>query len=253
MKTKHTNFTRKTAFGSVAIPMFGARVVNGLFRKTEKNQSSLTLLTPFWIVGVLALGLLAGSHTAMGAVDTGDEPLCGDDNICNIAVCNNDPDCSDVDLPNNGSDGGSNGSGGSSTPSSWDEADIDTDLVRITDNGIDFGDNTLFIGGAPVGFGSVVWSIVDGFYTPRLIGGFHLAGVSGQYGRMHISYWDGSGEHIDTRHSRTRFAPDNDHYAWPVDVSPVNLRQITEVHVCTEISDDGIDWEQVTCTTKYLD
>jgi CubicO group peptidase (beta-lactamase class C family) len=56
----------------------------------------------FWIVGVLALGLLAGSSTAMGAVDTGDQPLCGEDNICNIAVCDNDPDCADDDLPNNG-------------------------------------------------------------------------------------------------------------------------------------------------------
>ncbi len=57
----------------------------------------------FRIVGVLALGLLAGSHTAMGAVDTGDQPSCGADNICNIAVCDNDPDCPDDDLPNNGS------------------------------------------------------------------------------------------------------------------------------------------------------
>ena len=28
----------------------------------------------FWIVGLLALGLLAGSHMVMGAVDTGDQP-----------------------------------------------------------------------------------------------------------------------------------------------------------------------------------
>ena len=61
----------------------------------------------FWIVGVLALGLLAGRPTAMGAVDTGDQPLCGADSICNIAVCDNDPDCVDDGLPNNGSGGGS--------------------------------------------------------------------------------------------------------------------------------------------------
>jgi hypothetical protein len=61
----------------------------------------------FSFIAVLALGLLAGSHTALGAVDTGDEPLCGADNICNIAVCDNDPDCGDDNLPNNGSGGGS--------------------------------------------------------------------------------------------------------------------------------------------------
>jgi hypothetical protein len=40
MKTKYVNFIRKTACGSIAIPMLGARVPNGLFRKPGKNQSS---------------------------------------------------------------------------------------------------------------------------------------------------------------------------------------------------------------------
>jgi hypothetical protein len=60
-----------------------------------------------WIFGGLGLGLLAGAHTTMGAVDTGDQPLCGADDICNFAVCNNDPDCPDDDLPSNGGGGGS--------------------------------------------------------------------------------------------------------------------------------------------------
>ena len=131
------------------------------------------------------------------------------------------------------------------------EAAIDTDLVRLTDNGIDFGDGS-FIAGAPIGSGSVEWDIVSGFYTPRLFGTIHLDGVSGRYGRMHICYWDGGGGYIDTRHSRTRRAPDNGHHEWSVDVSPVNLMQITEVHVCTEISDDGVNFDLVDCTTKYL-
>lgn len=131
------------------------------------------------------------------------------------------------------------------------EAAIPTDLVKLTDNGIDFGDNT-FAFGAPLGFGSVECDIVSGYYTPRLIGTLHLDGVSGQYGRMHISYWDGGGGYIDTRHSTTRRAPDNGHHHWSVDLSPVNLMQITEVHVCTEISNDGVNFSQVDCATRYL-
>jgi hypothetical protein len=131
------------------------------------------------------------------------------------------------------------------------DAAIDTDLVRLTGNRIDFGDNT-FIAGAPLGSGSVQWDIVGGFYTPRLIGTLHLDGVSGQYGRMHISYWDGGGGYIDTRHGGIVRAPDDHHHHWSVDLSPVNLMQITEVHVCTEISDDGVNFSQVDCTTRYL-
>lgn len=180
--------------------------------------------------------------------------MCVDDGICHVNGCQAtpDPDCDLPDLPNNGSDGDSNGSDGGWTPStsSWGEENIDTDLVRLTDDrGIDFG-NDPFVLGAPIGSGSVVWSIVGGFYTPRLIGTLYLDGVSGQYGRMHISYW-GGGELLDIRHGGIVRALD-DHDDWSVDLSPLNPKQITEVHVCTEISYDGDNFSQVDCTTKYL-
>lgn len=52
----------------------------------------------------LSLIVLAASHTGavadamdgtvlLAAVDTGDNPPCGADNICNVAVCQSDPDC----------------------------------------------------------------------------------------------------------------------------------------------------------------
>lgn len=87
---------------------------------------------------------------------------------------------------------------------------------------------------------------------PRLIGTIHLDNASGKYARMHISYWDGGGGYIDTRHGGSVHATDNSHHEWSVDLSPVTLFQITEVHVCTEISDDGVDFDIVDCTTKYL-
>jgi hypothetical protein len=131
------------------------------------------------------------------------------------------------------------------------EAAIDTDTVKLTDNDIDFGNDT-FIAGAPLGSGSVEWDIVSGFYTPRLTGTLHLDGASGQYARMHISYWDGGGGYIDTRHGGIVQAPDNGHHDWSVDLSPLNLAQITEVHVCTEISNNGVNFTQVDCKTRYL-
>jgi hypothetical protein len=131
------------------------------------------------------------------------------------------------------------------------EAALDTDTVKLTDNEVDFGNDT-FVGGVPLGSGRVEWNIVSGFYTPRVTGTLHLDGASGKYARMHISYWDGGGGHIDTRHGGTVQAPDNGHHDWSVDLSPINLAQITEVHVCTEISNDGINFTQVDCKTRDL-
>ena len=132
------------------------------------------------------------------------------------------------------------------------EALIDTDSVRLTETDIDFG-GSLFGAGVPVGSGSVEWDIIDGFYTPRLVGTIHLDNASGKYARMHISYWSGGDELIDIRHSRTRQAPNNNHHSWPVDVSPQTLMQITEVHVCLEISNNGVDFTQPDCTNAiYL-
>ncbi len=144
--------------------------------------------------------------------------------------------------------------GGASVPTggcstSFDE-DLGIDLVKLTDEHIDFGDNT-FLLGAPVGVGSVGWSILCGFYTPRLIGTLHLDGDAGQYGRMHISFW-AAGHLVETRHSTTRYAPDKRHYHWSVDLAPVNPSQITEVHVCTETSDNGINFGTVSCKTRFL-
>jgi len=37
-----------------------------------------------------------------------------------------------------------------------------------------------------------------------------------------------------------------------VNLSPSGGEQIVEVRVCTEISDDGVDFDAVTCKTRQL-
>ena len=46
MKSKHNYFTRGSAFGAFATRMFGARVVNELFRKTEQNLTPIDTNNP---------------------------------------------------------------------------------------------------------------------------------------------------------------------------------------------------------------
>jgi hypothetical protein len=118
--------------------------------------------------------------------------------------------------------GGTTASGGS-----WDQH-VETDVLKITDPGIDFGDsNWVALIGEPFGPGSVEWDVDGGFYTPRLVGTLHLSGVSGQFGRMHVSYWAG-GTHTEIRHSTSLHAPDNGHYERQVNLLPLLDWQIDE-------------------------
>jgi hypothetical protein len=129
---------------------------------------------------------------------------------------------------------------------------LDTDSVKVTGDKIDFG-GSLWDGNSPFGGGTMTWSIVDGFYTPRLTGTLHLEDAAGKFARMHISYWDGGGGLISTRHGGIVEPAGNSHESWSVDLSPINLRQIVEAHVCTELSDDGVDFPQIACETYILD
>jgi hypothetical protein len=128
---------------------------------------------------------------------------------------------------------------------------LDTDSVKVTGDKVDFGGSLWGIN-SPVGSGTMTWSIVNGFYTPRLTGTLHLKDAAGKYARMHISYWDGGGGHIATRHGGIVQASGNGHQSWSVDLSPTTLSQIVEAHVCTELSDNGVDFPQVSCETYIL-
>jgi hypothetical protein len=129
---------------------------------------------------------------------------------------------------------------------------LDTDSVRLTGNQVDFGGSVWGID-SPVGSGKLKWSVVNGFYTPELIGTIHLDDAKGKYARMHVSYWDGGGNLISTRHGGIVHATDNKHHGWSVDLSPINQSQIVEAHVCTELSDDGVNFPQVACEVYLLD
>ena len=124
----------------------------------------------------------------------------------------------------------------------------DRDAVRLTDPGIDFGDTIWLPVGAPLGIGSVDWEIECGTFTVDVVGTLHLDGVEGQYGRVEVGYWNGD-LRLDVRHSQTRRAPDNGHHEWPVRIS--NAIDVYAVEVCTELSDDGVLFERVSCSTHF--
>ena len=128
---------------------------------------------------------------------------------------------------------------------------LDTDLVEVTGAQIDFGGSLWGIN-SPVGPGTMTWRVVDGFYTPHLVGTLHLDGANGMYGRMHVSHWDGGGNLISTQHGGIVRASGMGHQSWSVDLTPQNLSQIVEAHVCTELSNDGVSFWQVACESYIL-
>jgi hypothetical protein len=50
---------------------------------------------------IALLSVTSASGQSLAALDTGDNPRCGKDGACNLAVCSadQDPDCQDLDLP----------------------------------------------------------------------------------------------------------------------------------------------------------
>jgi hypothetical protein len=150
-------------------------------------------------------------------------------------------------------DGDSATNSNTSNPDCFGSQGYGWDIIKLTSDGIDFGD-TYWSGvlGDPFGSGSVQWSVPNcDFYTATVVGTIHLDGVSGKFGRMHVSYW-WDDERVDTRHSSALHAPDNHHVERSVVMSPFIGTNVDEVHVCTEISDDGVDFDTVDCKTRYL-
>ena len=132
-------------------------------------------------------------------------------------------------------------------------AALDTDDVKLTAAKVDFGNGSFnLVLDKPTGAGQVEWNVVTGFYTPRVTGYLWLNNAKGTYARMHVSYWDGGGNYIDTRHGGVVHATDNNVRAWSVDLSPLTQYQIVEVHVCTETGTDGVNFTIVDCQTEIL-
>jgi hypothetical protein len=193
------------------------------------------------------VGLLS---QAVGPVGPNGEFDCSEDGICRVNECDFDPDCEEFDPP---ADGDTPNEDGDTPDQDGDcaSANYGFDIIKLPGAEVDFGDGS-FVLGAPVGPGSVTWSVPDcDYYTARVVGTLHLDGASGKYARMYVSYWWG-GEFVASRHGGTVRAPDNGHEDWSVDLAPFIGGNVDEVHVCTQISDDGVDFDFVNCKTRFL-
>jgi hypothetical protein len=74
--------------------------------------------------------------------------------------------------------------------------------------------------GAPVGSGSVSWNLENGSLKPHLRGTLHLVNNAGLCARMNINYLTDAGAFITSRPGGTVCAPNNNPFAWTVDLAP---------------------------------
>ena len=105
-----------------------------------------------------------------------------------------------------------------------------SDKVKITEDGVDFGDS-VFVLSAPTGSGNVSWGLDDGAVKPHLTGTLHLNNSSGACARMNIRYLSESGSLVTERAGGTVCASDNGHHEFSVDLDPYESNKIGKVTV----------------------
>jgi hypothetical protein len=110
---------------------------------------------------------------------------------------------------------------------------IDTDAVKLTGTGYDFGNGTL-IAGTPTGSGDLKFNYTGGQIKPHLTGTLHMNDVDGTCARMHLGYRDASGATIRVEHGGTVCVNDNQHHEFSVDLQPYADSRIASVLVQLE-------------------
>ena len=110
---------------------------------------------------------------------------------------------------------------------------IDTDSVKLTGTGYDFGNGTL-IAGSPTGSGDLKFDYTGGQIKPHLTGTLHMNDVSGTCARMHLDYRDRSGTSLRIEHGGTVCVNDDEHHEFSVDLQPYADNRVASVLVQLE-------------------
>jgi hypothetical protein len=110
---------------------------------------------------------------------------------------------------------------------------IDTDGVRLTGTGYDFG-NATFVAGAPTGDGDLKFDYTGGQIKPHLTGTLHMNDADGTCARMHLDYRDRNGTSLRIEHGGTVCVNDDKHHEFSVDLQPYSDNRIASVLVQLE-------------------
>lgn len=116
------------------------------------------------------------------------------------------------------------------------------DNVRITEDGLDFGQTNTFLLSGPTGSGSMQWTLIDGKVTPRLTGSIYINNSSGVCSRMNLRYLTSSGAFVDSRSGGEVCADDNGLHQFTVDLDPYTSNKIGKVQVQLQSQGSNGSW-----------
>jgi hypothetical protein len=107
---------------------------------------------------------------------------------------------------------------------------IDTDDVKLTSTGYDFGGSGFALG-APTGSGEIHFHLEGGRVRPHVLGTLHLNDADGTCARMRLQYRDDGGGLLRTEFGGTVCVSDDAHHEFSVDLDPYSDAAIDHVDV----------------------
>lgn len=116
------------------------------------------------------------------------------------------------------------------------------DIVRITADGVDFGDRD-FVFGAPPNGGWLDWGLAGAVARPSLTGYLHLNNSSGVCARVNLRYLSESGGFLKAKPGGSVCAADNGHQIAHVDLAPYESNKIGKVKVQLQTQANDGSWK----------
>ncbi len=116
--------------------------------------------------------------------------------------------------------------------------------VKITEDGFDFGGQTL-AAGVPTNSAEVIWTWEQGQVHPRIVGTLHINNAATACARLRIEYFDVHHTRLAETFSGKMCAPDNRHYIKDIDLDFYKDNALT--HLGIELQTLGADdnWRTV--------
>jgi hypothetical protein len=125
--------------------------------------------------------------------------------------------------------------------SSYFAVDTFDDSVKITEDGVDFG-NGAWVSSGPAGSGDMSWGLDSGVVDPRLTGTLHLNNSSGVCARINLRYLTADGTFWTERHGGAKCASDNGHHEYDIDLSPYDSNKVAKVKVQLQTQGSNGSW-----------
>jgi len=119
--------------------------------------------------------------------------------------------------------------------------DTSDNKVKITEDGVDFGDLSLDLG-VPLGSGEINWRLDGAEVEPYLLGGLHINNAAGLCARVNLRYYTAAGGFLTSRADEEMCAPNNGHWTRIVGFSPHASNKIAKVKVQLQTQATNGSW-----------